>query len=381
MNRLKRSKTDVTDLIEDGQTPAKPKRGFLFTKLTGIEKKQSRPSIDKRRISGPIIAFEEPKVSNTPTFRLSLITTPPSGFTSSFSNPGVPRNPPLFVQGHGYSQSDPTLSCPPPRFPRAPSPPPLPVATSFERRGSGQEGALESIPESPFEFGDVVHAAKQLKHKDILARLEIIESARLESRNSAGLVTMEAARLQPPNAGTKMRAIDQATEMQTLVAERAKRSGEEPPPYEFSELIGKGAYGRVFKGKNCITGAVVAVKIIDIDKVDYEEMTTKNLSETIKEINILQQLRDSKARPYVNIIEQAMSVHNELWIISEYASGGSVNTLMKPTMSLANPGLEEKFVIPIARELALGLKFIHEAGVLHRDLKCRQLNMVSSHYH
>lgn len=127
--------------------------------------------------------------------------------------------------------------------------------------------------------------------------------------------------------------------------------------------------------RNRNAGTLVAIKIIDIDSVDYEEMTTKNLSETLKEINILQQLRDSKARPYVNIIEEARSVHNELWIISEYASGGSVNTLMKPTMNLRDPGpgLPEKFIIPIARELTLGLKYVHEAGVLHRDLKCNNI--------
>ena len=68
-------------------------------------------------------------------------------------------------------------------------------------------------------------------------------------------------------------------------------------------------------------------------------------------------------------------MHNELWIVSEYASGGSVNTLMKPTMNLRDPGpgLPEKFIIPIARELALGLKYVHEAGVLHRDLKCNNI--------
>jgi hypothetical protein len=48
--------------------------------------------------------------------------------------------------------------------------------------------------------------------------------------------------------GTKVRAIQQAKEMELLVSERAKRAGEEPPPYDFLELIGKGAYGRVFKG-------------------------------------------------------------------------------------------------------------------------------------
>lgn len=63
---------------------------------------------------------------------------------------------------------------------------------------------------------------------------------------------MEPARLQPPAAGTKARAIQQAKDMQDLVAERAKRSGDEPPPYDFYELIGKGAYGRVFKGCVCL---------------------------------------------------------------------------------------------------------------------------------
>ena len=31
--------------------------------------------------------------------------------------------------------------------------------------------------------------------------------------------------------------------------------------------------------------------------------------------------------------------------------------------------LEERFIIPIARELAEGLNAIHAAGVIHRDVK------------
>ena len=48
-------------------------------------------------------------------------------------------------------------------------------------------------------------------------------------------------------SGPKARQIKDAQLMQQAVLDRAKRTGEEPPPYEFLELIGKGTYGRVYK--------------------------------------------------------------------------------------------------------------------------------------
>lgn len=97
--------------------------------------------------------------------------------------------------------------------------------------------------------------SRTIAHRSLEAR--VIAEGHIQPRSdttSGGPDTisrMESARLQPPaSVGTKGRAIQQAKEMELLVAARAKRSGDEPPPYDFFELIGKGAYGRVFKGYN-----------------------------------------------------------------------------------------------------------------------------------
>lgn len=125
------------------------------------------------------------------------------------------------------------------------------------------------------------------------------------------------------------------------------------------------------------TNELVAIKICEIDKADYTESSPTHRDETIKQLvketSILQQLRDSSAGN-VNKFYASFAFHSQLWMITEYVAGGSVRTLMRAT-----PGgtpqrpmpLEEHFIIPIAREVAKGLKSVHDAGILHRDIKCR----------
>jgi serine/threonine protein kinase len=40
---------------------------------------------------------------------------------------------------------------------------------------------------------------------------------------------------------------------------------------------------------------------------------------------------------------------------------------MRPTPK----GLRERFIIPILREVAEAVYWVHEAGIIHRDLKCQ----------
>ncbi|KAI9736898.1 MAG: hypothetical protein M1818_005949 [Claussenomyces sp. TS43310] len=168
-------------------------------------------------------------------------------------------------------------------------------------------------------------------------------------------------------ASNRQRAQEDARSMQKKVIEMSEREGRPPPNYYLMELIGKGSFGRVYKGKHMATAKVVAIKIIDLDASDFSDQSARSDSFTdfMKEINALKILGGSRAKNINNVIE-ALSVSKTMWMVSEYCAGGSVATLMKPTPR----GLKENWIIPILREVAVAIRSVHDAGIIHRDIKC-----------
>jgi serine/threonine protein kinase len=165
----------------------------------------------------------------------------------------------------------------------------------------------------------------------------------------------------------RSKAMDDAKKMQAAVEEESARSGKESPPYRLTELIGKGSFGRVYKALDRKTNMLVAVKIIDIEESDtLNPKLADTYSEIMKEINALKLLSDGGAKNINNVIE-ALPVGQSMWMITEYCAGGSVATLMKPT---APRGLHEEWIIPILREVAEAIYWVHKQGIIHRDIKC-----------
>jgi serine/threonine protein kinase len=76
-------------------------------------------------------------------------------------------------------------------------------------------------------------------------------------------------------------------------------------------------------------------------------------------------LSESGARNINHVIE-AFPVAQSMWVVTEYCAGGSVSTLMRPT---APAGLQEKWIVPILREVAEALYCVHRQGIIHRDVK------------
>lgn len=131
--------------------------------------------------------------------------------------------------------------------------------------------------------------------------------------------------------------------------------------YRRLETVGKGAYGSVHKGVHIPTGNIVALKIIDLDTEDDD------VGDIQREVALLSQLRDA---PNVTQYYGCFMDGPRVWIVMEFAQGGSVRTLMK---ACKNGIVEEKYVVVIVREVLLGLTHLHRSSVIHRDLKAANI--------
>lgn len=135
----------------------------------------------------------------------------------------------------------------------------------------------------------------------------------------------------------KAEAIKLAREQGTAVKEMCRRAKSDVPPYEFEELIGKGAYGRVYKGHQTPSGRLVAIKVLDIDSLDYKSLRDfrdESIKDFIHETKVMKQVKDSGAKNINELIE-AISIHSQLWLVCEYCPGGSVRTLVCLLSSLS----------------------------------------------
>lgn len=127
--------------------------------------------------------------------------------------------------------------------------------------------------------------------------------------------------------------------------------------YQRLETVGKGAYGSVSKGKHIPTGNVVALKIINLDTPDDD------VADIQREVALLTQLRDA---PNVTKYYGCYMDGPRVWIVMEFANGGSVLSLMKASKDGC---IEEKYVSIIIREVLIGLAYLHKVPVIHRDMK------------
>ncbi|CAM9626713.1 unnamed protein product, partial [Choristocarpus tenellus] len=134
------------------------------------------------------------------------------------------------------------------------------------------------------------------------------------------------------------------------------------------ELLGEGAYGAVYRAERRDNHEEVAVKIIPVDS---------NAENFCNEVDIMlgctspytMGLHDCylKARG-LRIAQQLLRSalqDNEIWLVMEYAGGGSVSDIMEACGATLSEEETKECVV----WMALALEYLHSNRKLHRDVK------------
>ena len=127
--------------------------------------------------------------------------------------------------------------------------------------------------------------------------------------------------------------------------------------YKYGRLLGKGAFGKVNLGLHTLTGRLVAIKSINKEKIKNERQKQKIKQET----TIMETL--SKSKNIVKIFE-TYETKKHICIVMEYICAGDLLTYIKKRSKLTEP--VAKFIF---KQIILGIKHIHDNGIIHRDIK------------
>ena len=135
--------------------------------------------------------------------------------------------------------------------------------------------------------------------------------------------------------------------------------------YEMLDDIGEGKFGLVKLGIHKSTQQRVAIKIIK------KSQMKDNDAELVKsEIDIMKLCHHPNVVRLLDHFENA----EYIFIVMEYLSGGS----LKDYFILKKYNFNEKRAAEIMFQLGLGLQYLHQYGVVHRDLKPDNIMMTET---
>ncbi|KAF8138465.1 RIM15, signal transduction response regulator [Boletus edulis] len=138
--------------------------------------------------------------------------------------------------------------------------------------------------------------------------------------------------------------------------------------FDIIKPISKGAFGSVFLAKKKATGDYYAIKVLK--KAD---MIAKNQITNVKAERMI--LMKQAESPFVAKLYFTFQSKENLYLVMEYLNGGDCAALIKSLGSLP-----EEWTRQYIAEVVLGLEYLHERGVVHRDLKPDNL-LIDQHGH
>ncbi|KAI9905735.1 hypothetical protein PsorP6_014395 [Peronosclerospora sorghi] len=125
--------------------------------------------------------------------------------------------------------------------------------------------------------------------------------------------------------------------------------------YQLGAEIGRGGFGVVYGALDLRNGRSVAIKQVSLRDIDKDDLHSIEM-----EISLLRKLKHENIVKYHDTIK----TQGFLYIVLEYMENGSLAQFIKKFGSLS-----ETLVAMYITQVLRGLAYLHEQGVLHRDVK------------
>ena len=130
----------------------------------------------------------------------------------------------------------------------------------------------------------------------------------------------------------------------------------ELPGYELYEVIGSGAFGKVYRATKLYTHESCAVKVLSLSK-----MSSKALAYLDREIQILRSLSHRNIARLLEVV----STSSHKYLIFEYYNGGDLSTFLKSK----GGRLDEDLVRCVIRQVIKAMDCLNNLSLIHRDIK------------